>query len=44
MNGDSPVPKYRQIIDAITDAIDHRQLVEGDKIPSIVCSQLDLNF
>ena len=32
---DSPVPKYRQIIDSITDAIDHKQLVRGDKIPSI---------
>ncbi len=31
----SAVPKYRQVIDAITDAIERNRLKVGDKLPSI---------
>lgn len=44
-NPDSPVPKYRQIIDSVYQAVDRKLLKKGDKIPSInqVCADFDLS-
>ncbi len=35
INVKSAVPKYRQVVDAITSAIEERRLSVGDKLPSI---------
>jgi DNA-binding transcriptional regulator YhcF (GntR family) len=41
INPKSAVPKYRQVVDAITSAIEDKILIIGDKLPSI--SQLCVN-
>jgi DNA-binding transcriptional regulator YhcF (GntR family) len=41
INPKSAVPKYRQVVDTITSAIEEKILVVGDKLPSI--SQLCVN-
>ena len=41
INPKSAVPKYRQVVDAVTSAIENKILVVGDKLPSI--SQLCVN-
>lgn len=35
INVKSAVPKYRQVVDSITSAIEKRELCVGDKLPSI---------
>ena len=35
LNSQSSVPKYQQLINSIIEAIDHRELVKGDQLPSI---------
>lgn len=41
----SSKPKYRQIIDSVVDAIERKQLVKGNKIPSInqICADYSLS-
>ncbi len=41
----SSKPKYRQIIDSLTNAIERKQLAKGDKIPSInqICAEFSLS-
>jgi len=44
-NQNSSVPKYRQIINSVYEAIDRKVLLQGDKIPSInqVCAEFNLS-
>jgi DNA-binding transcriptional regulator YhcF (GntR family) len=41
----SPVPKYKQIIDSIHEALDNRELQKNQKIPSIneICQKFNLS-
>ncbi|MCL3779174.1 GntR family transcriptional regulator [Prolixibacteraceae bacterium JC049] len=41
----SGVPKYRQIINSILEAIENKELKKGDKIPSInqICNEFELS-
>ena len=45
INSNSSKPKYRQIIDAVIDAVERKAVSKGDKIPSIndVCVTFDLS-
>ena len=45
INSESSKPKYKQIIDSVVSAIEHKHLVKGDKIPSInqICGEFNLS-
>lgn len=45
IDSDSSKPKYRQIIDSVTNAIERKCLVKGEKVPSInqICAEFNLS-